>query len=133
MNIDMTCSNYLVPLGLVTWHRYFTMTHDATNVWGDIWFLKFCRSFITYIVRSSFERIRLGICYTYFIILSNSTKMFTPQNKMMQYDSIHKCNGIPNWTMSSSKIRLGIPKVGPNLNSLFRWSMSYLYSSRSII
>ena len=62
----MTCSNYLVPLGLVTWHRYFTMMHDATNVWGDIWFLKFCRSFITYIVRSSFERIRLSICYFFY-------------------------------------------------------------------
>ena len=127
MNIDMKCSNYLVPLGLVTWHRYFTMTHDATNIWGDIWSIKYCRSFITYIVRSIVLKEFALVSATYFIIVSNSTKMFTLQNKMTQHSSIHKCYGIPNWTMSSSKIRLGIPKVGPNL---FRWSMSYLYSSR---
>ena len=68
MNIDTTRSNYLVPypiLGLVTSHRYFAMMLDATNVWGDIWFFKFCRYFITYIVRFSFERICLGFCYLF--------------------------------------------------------------------
>ena len=72
-----------------TGHVTLIFHHDAwcnKCLGWHLIFVKFCRSFITYIVRSSFERICLGICYLFY----NCFKFYKNVHSTKQNDAIWK-------------------------------------------